>query len=125
MKKLLVVLFVLSLLSACGPIYSTTYKFIPPKTAKANKCISRCQAIKQSCEQNCSQERRMCRMGNTVLAGVNSTVRGANQVRGRALNTGINNCNFNCGCNSSYRECYASCGGEVIELKQCTAFCGD
>lgn len=32
-------------------------------------------------------------------------------------------CQHSCGCEPSYRSCYAACGGQVLQRDVCVAFC--
>lgn len=113
MFRLIVSLAMLAL-AGCGPMYSSSYQFVAPKSKVARQCIASCVQERQNCQAACTQRVRIC----------NFTSRRA-MIRGdRAFRPRVRNCNFVCSCDARYRACYTSCGGEVLEQKTCTAFCG-
>src|SRR3990167_3408790 len=118
------------LLTACGPVYQTTYTYDPPDAWSGRKCVNRCLEVKSQCNIECSRNNQVC----VAEARENGDFRYRQYVREqRRLNKPVvlgpedfidtNGCYSGCSCDSDYRECYMNCGGKVITHQRCVAFC--
>ena len=125
----------LLLIAGCGPVYQTTYELRPPENYQGRVCSNQCSQTQQFCQQNCSSQIQMCEY--------NERLRSENEYYGyveqqRAANKKVVLTpesfydSFRCSrstetcqaqCESSYRSCFASCGGTVIPHTQCVADC--
>jgi uncharacterized protein YceK len=120
------------LLSGCGPIYQTTYSYQPPRAQMGKMCISQCFQTKSMCQQMCQTQDQSCRTQEHQNAYFRYQAYHAQQVsRGKPVNKSINDfdnsfsvCQHSCSCTADFNMCYQSCGGSVLEHRECTAFCG-
>lgn len=126
---LLVAVFSL-LLTSCGPIYSTTYTYVPPKTKHGQRCANRCLEQKSTCTTNCNMVHQACRMEADAVAqpayqDYLRAQRKAGQAPVRRLSdfADYGNCGGDCGCGDTYNQCFTNCGGKIIPHTVCTAFC--
>ncbi len=127
--KLVLVTVLVALIAACGPIYSTNYKYIPPQSENGRMCIANCSSNNNTCEQMCNSNRTSCRMMNTTADLAAAAIdKGKTTTKRANTNANRSNCDYeynicrdNCGDN--YRSCYQNCGGQVIAERVCTAFC--
>ncbi|WP_115709543.1 hypothetical protein [Legionella sainthelensi] len=118
------------LLTSCGPIYNTEYSYIPPKSDVAKMCTAQCVQGRNDCEQSCRVDNENCRLRAQQSALFEYNHYKEEQTRmGFPINKTIkdfdrsSSCNNSCHCESTYRECYSACGGEVREHQVCVAFC--
>lgn len=127
---LLTLILSASLLTGCGPVYQTRYTFQPPHNWHGRKCVNRCLAERSQCYSNCRVSNQMCR-NSADMEALPSYLNYAHEQRkaGQPVYDNVNDfadksgCYSNCGCASSYRECYENCGGIVTPYTVCTAFC--
>ena len=131
LRKLCCFLFVALFLSACGPMYETTYTYVPPKDTKGQMCVMQCQNSKSLCQRLCDSETENCknRQMNEARFKYESYVsqqRAAGQQPTRDMNSFYDSygCHHKCHCGEDYRSCFALCGGQVIPQTTCVAFCG-
>jgi len=117
-------------LSACVPQYETVYSYEPPHSHFGRRCVNACLYDRTNCDEQCQNSEIACR--NTAdLIVMPEYLRYEQQKI--AWNLPINrcpadfadysNCHYNCGCASTYNECFSNCGGTVDESTQCVAFC--
>jgi hypothetical protein len=59
-KKLTALVFILLVTSACGPMYNTTYQYIPPQSFEGKQCLNNCMTMKQTCKNNCASQKNSC-----------------------------------------------------------------
>jgi hypothetical protein len=118
-------------LVGCGPIYQTEYDYIPPHSGIGKMCAMQCQQNKNTCEQMCQLKNDACRTQARQDAMYRYEMyRHRQRDIGRGINKGINDFNYGnycdtaCNCDSSFRTCYATCGGQVLTQRVCVAFCG-
>jgi hypothetical protein len=133
MKKYSVFLLILmvSLLSACGPIYQTTYTYSPPSSQTGKMCVNQCLQTKNNCQQMCQLQDQNCRMQARQDAFYRyqqyrdeQTSRGEKNDRSiDSFDDSYSRCNHSCHCVSDFNICYENCGGVVQKNKVCTAFC--
>ncbi len=127
-------LFLLLSLSACGPIYNTNYAFEQPKSANGKQCTNTCLQNRSTCNMQCNAQNEQCRMNARKVAlpayvrylvNQRKEEQAGRHDRDRTIDDFANysNCSSNCDCESTYRQCFAGCGGIVIENRQCVVFC--
>lgn len=118
------------LMTGCGPIYETTYSYVPPKSYRGRTCVNQCLSQKGSCRNNCRLLNQSCRLQANAAAEpayqayLRSMRRqGKPPVETIADFADYSGCQSNCGCDVNYRQCYTNCGGKIIPHTVCTAFC--
>lgn len=128
--RVTMLLSVLTLVSACGPIYKTTYTYDPPDAWSGRKCVNRCLAVQSRCKIACRRSNQAC-IANAQDEGAfryrqyarKQRRAGKKIVLGPGDFTDTQACHESCGCGTNYRECYLNCGGKVITHRRCVAFC--
>lgn len=121
-------------LSACGPVYDTTYQYSPPASGEGKICANQCSQIEQLCRRNCKLEYDSClaREREQARWDYEDYVRRQTS-RKQPLDKSPDDFNLDYRCTSSssceatcgndQRTCYTTCGGEVTATRVCTAFC--
>lgn len=130
-KAFLILMGFLLILTGCGPIYRTTYSYVPPANERGKMCVIQCQTSKKMCENLCEAKNSECtyRERDKAHFEYESYVRKQemeHQPVLRDLDSFYNRsaCSqFSCGCEEDYRSCYQLCGGQVVEHRECVAFC--
>jgi hypothetical protein len=129
-RKLLLVICSVFLLSGCGPVYQTHYSYIPPHSWRGRRCINRCLADRSFCRSQCQTNAQSCETNANLIAmpAYLSYVQQQNAANQPITNSvsdfaDYSNCSDHCGCESSYRACFVNCGGQVFANTQCVAFC--
>lgn len=125
MKKLLSLVGIALAISSCGPIYDTTYQFIPPNSEGGRACVYQCENSRSQCRQiedlrvdRCEQdsryEQRRCEDDVYRREG-----RGPkwHECGGLVCTPEYDRCD------DQYRSCYQSCGGTVQAETRCVANC--
>ena len=112
--------------SGCGPIYSTEYKFFPPKDPRSSYCIQQCESDADRCRQYQSAQHDSCEYENQRL--MNECNYQIQQSKGRGPKWHECGRQLSCDfpetrCISDFHNCYRYCGGTVIEEKVCVANC--
>ena len=117
-------------LVGCAPVYQTNYSYIPPKSWKGKQCVNRCLSNRSICRSVCRSATQSCRNTANLEAmpaylQYVAEQKNQNQPLLRTVSdfADYSNCSDHCGCESTYRECYANCGGQVMADTQCVAFC--
>ena len=123
-----VLLTVVAAMTACGPIYSTDYDFIAPKSDMSKMCTADCVQSKNMCEQSCRMENQDCRFRAQRDADRDydrylHEHRPEGNDKKRSDFDRSYQCNMSCNCEPTYRSCYSACGGTVLEKRTCVAFC--
>jgi len=140
-KGLLAALVLAPLASACGPLYSTTYRYVPPRDAFGRSCAQDCLAAKERCEERIERRHRMC-----VREAEDDAERAFRRYRkeriesGKPLKRSLSDferreaaaCGSGfalggekeSGCLPNYQMCFQNCGGAVVQQRECVAFCG-
>lgn len=123
-------------LSACGPMYNTSYAFQQPKSAGGKQCVNRCLENRSSCKMQCNMQNEQCR-ANARQAALPAYVLYVSNNKGEHHDkqkhrdrtktiddfADYSNCSSNCDCDNTYNQCFANCGGVITENRQCVAFC--
>lgn len=134
LKQIWALLFVLLLpLSACGPMYETQYTMVPPKTAEGRMCVMNCQQGRNLCRQSCKIDEQSCRAEARARAAEDYRAYvHAQQVEKKPIKKSPRDFEYAYGCGTSscerecdtdHRQCYTSCGGQVISRRVCTSSC--
>lgn len=118
------------LLSGCGPIYQTTYTYKTPKSYRGRMCVNRCLRTKNRCYTMASLTDQNCRLiaDNAARPAYRQYIREQKR-QGFPIWKKISdfadysNCHQTQYCNSSYKQCFTNCGGQIIPHTVCTAFC--
>ena len=116
----------LQVITACGPIYSTEYKFVPPKSSGGKSCLDRCPDMKDQCleieelnKDECEEiNRRHMEDCEDEISRKEHRAPKWNEC-GKIKGCGVSTER----CEEAYRSCYRACGGEVIEEQVCVANC--
>ena len=114
--------------TACSPIYSTTYELIPPNDQMGKMCMMQCEQLKATCEQTnivCSTAQMSCESTARLEKERCYANAGDNFAAQKNCDWNARKCNV-CSkqdCDSNYRTCFATCGGKVIPHTECTAYC--
>ena len=130
-------LFVFCLLAlaagACTPVYQTSYAYDVPDDEQGKFCVNQCQLARQSCDMSCQSREQVCQAERAEQAALSySRYVKERADKGEPIEKEprdfrrYGSCdNNNCGgrCASTFRSCYMSCGGRVLETKTCTLFC--
>jgi hypothetical protein len=126
MRHLAIALIAL-LLAGCGPIYDTTYRYLPPSDPLSRPCITQCLTSRDSCrnvqelkaensrlrcERDAGDDFERCLFNAKDEQGKNSCRR---RTCSESTNLGV--------CEADYRVCFQSCGGIVEEERVCTFNC--
>ena len=129
MKQLMIFMSIITL-TACGPIYNTQSDYVAPKSDISKMCTAQCVQSRNVCEQSCRMENQDCRIHARKNAQHEfDRYYHQRQRDGANIDKRINDfdrsyeCNANCNCEPSYRDCYAACGGTILAQKTCIAFC--
>jgi hypothetical protein len=133
-KRLLLAIVLAMSAAACGPIYNTTFQYVPPGDQQGRSCVRDCQSDKQECDfrvervtYQCERDdeeqaeyafRRYTRERAEAKLPLKKDVRDfmRHDCSGRASQKQER-------CNASFNMCFESCGGQVIEQQECVAFC--
>ena len=127
MNKILLTLFFTLALAACGPFYSTEYRYQPPADDRGRACVAQCEASKTQCRVNadlraenrelkCEAQARddyeRCLFNAKGEGGKNSCAR-------RSCSESADTRT----CETDHRVCFEACGGVVQSQQVCTFNC--
>ena len=126
-------LLLLALVTACGPVYQTSYEVVPPQSETGRMCANNCLMLKQNCEQTCRIEEAHCTERarlmerNDYLEYVAvQTASGKPVKRSGPTSRRYYDCSQDAcyaACAGNYNICHTNCGGQIIPHTTCTAFC--
>lgn len=129
------------LLSACGPQIRTQYDYTPPQSSEGMQCLSSCQATSTQCQADLEFRKDQCRADAEREAEFEFRLRrseyqvaiGRFQVdpiryplpdKPQKPYVSTYHCdNMSNTCESQFRTCYRSCGGQIRETQVCVANC--
>lgn len=119
------IIFVLSFLSACGPIYSTDYNFSPPRSAEGRACVFQCEIGRQQCNEIEGLKQDRCEhYSDQELYDCERDIRRRKGREPKWYECSSRSCDADSDrCDQSYRYCYQACGGEVNQVTNCVANC--
>ncbi len=120
-------------LTACGPVYTTEYQMVPPKSQSGQMCASNCILAAQNCKLACENSSLQCQQGeryraeNEYLKYKNERIKAGKEVK-RSENSFYSS--YRCDtddcdarCDDMMHACYTTCGGQIIPHTYCSAFC--
>ncbi|WP_211100120.1 hypothetical protein [Azospirillum halopraeferens] len=129
----LVLFAVLLALAGCGPVIETQYTLIPPSSPEGRMCVAQCQQTTQYCRQSCRLEKQTCVADQRSRAMmdyqqyVNERTAKKEPIKRTPSSFEqtwrCNDSGCDGACQSDFRTCFATCGGQVIPRQVCTAFC--
>jgi len=129
-RKLLLVICGVFLLSGCGPVYQTHYSYVPPHSWRGRRCVNRCLNDRSFCRSQCQTNDQSCQsnanleaMPEYLMYVHHRQQQNEPAYRSPSDFADYSNCTDSCGCESSYRACFTNCGGSVLANTQCVAFC--
>lgn len=120
------------LVTACGPVYKTSYSFAPPPTAEGRQCAQSCLQTHNECKAQCEVKKTQCREIESLKAEnaylkyvAEQKDKGKEVERTQSSFADYGQCDTGCeeNCAFSHRVCHVNCGGNVTERRYCTAFC--
>jgi hypothetical protein len=118
------------LLSGCGPMYQTSYSYIPPHSRSGRRCVNQCLNDRSMCRSQCQTNLQSCKTNANLIAmpqylSYVQTQNAAHQPINQSISdfADYSGCSSQCGCTSTYHACFTNCGGSVIANTQCVAFC--
>lgn len=146
MATIILSLSIAMLLTACGPVYQTHYKFHPPKSWKGRRCINHCLKARTQCRNRCHRVEQQCRFAAKQAGQIRyleylasehmqhdrsvshakskgQPIPASPQLKSAGDFIDYSGCHHSCGCNQDYRQCYSNCGGQVIAITRCVRFC--
>jgi hypothetical protein len=122
------------LLTACGPIYRTTYSYTAPDTLVPRACIHACGNAWDRCHDKANDEVRDCEISaerdekknfeeyKRMREGKNMKVDKTSGFFNRGFCSSIQS-RLDQKCRSHFDNCYTSCGGTITPIKECILFC--
>lgn len=124
-KALIALACVCTALSACGPIYDTQYSFIPPKNSQGRICIGNCDNLQMQCRHIEDMRVSQCEQQSRLDRDLCERELRLDEDRSAKWYecTGISCTSDYTLCESQYRNCFQSCGGEVRAETRCVANC--
>lgn len=118
------------LLIGCGPMYETQYTYTPPASNIGKFCAAECINHRSSCEQMCHMTYNSCmdRMEDNARREfehykMKKISEGKKIERSLEWYRHPSECRNDCGCQSTYHDCYTTCGGKVTAREVCVANC--
>ncbi len=124
LHKIIIVILAL-VLTACGPMRKpTSYRLVPPSSAKGQRCLKNCHTIKMMCYKTCHDVDPVCNKQNKARAkekfaryktrqtenGLPVSKTWQNFYNARACKDKA------CGCKEDYNACFQMCGGQLIPV---------
>lgn len=126
-RGLILRLLALTVLVACGPIYSTDYNFFAPEDPQGRACVSMCRSAKNYCVQ-AAESRADLQESRCELEAERDYERclarsrpedAKSCYRRPCMNPGVNDAR----CESEFRSCYMDCGGDIETIRSCHFNC--
>lgn len=112
------------LLSACGPVYETSYSFIPPTKESGQTCVFQCEMTRNQCFQLEEMKEQNCEMQSKYEYDRCQRDLEARGKKEKWYDCSYDSCSADTErCESLYRSCYSACGGTVQTHRVCTMFC--
>lgn len=119
--------------TACGPVYTTDYQLIAPRTEQGRMCANNCMLASQNCKLTCQNSNLQCeqtaryRARSKFLEYKNDRLAAGKEVKRsedsfyHTYDCGTSECDENC--DAMMHSCYTTCGGQVVPHTYCSAFC--
>jgi hypothetical protein len=123
--------------AACGPVYEPGYRLEPPPASEAAaSCLAACAASRDACVAAAAQRLDACEDRATLLKQVCTNNAQLDYLTCSAADRrdGYSCYRRQCprpvcsragleSCGADYRDCFAACGGKVVEEQRCVANC--
>lgn len=124
MFKRILILCCSLLLTACYPIYETTYNLTPPSSQEGLYCVNSCLAVQQNCNIACMQTQNNCES----LTETRRMISSLNESSTYSSYSDYSRCKENksrcdASCRGTYHQCYQNCGGAVQSETKCVLNC--
>ena len=115
-------------LSGCGPVYSTQYRYTPPLDANGKMCVNQCANTREMCrvmeESRASQEQSQCQQNATMRYALCLSNAKTDQARSQCNSSSYCSRSVNTErCEGAYRQCFQNCGGRVDSFQVCDFGC--
>jgi hypothetical protein len=117
-------------LSACGPIYKTTYSYQPPHSNMGRMCTTQCLQNQNSCQSMCEMRKQTCLIQTRQDAHDRyEEYKHRREREHKSVDKTPGDfqhswdCDQDCGCDGAFNVCYQTCGGIVTPHQECVAFC--
>lgn len=137
LNRISCLIFIVLAATGCGPIYESRYQYIPPLDYQGIACTNNCLTNKTYCKQQCTLdkincERLMDAKGDADYYRAYSDYQTRQKLYpySKAPERNTFNYNYRCDslacdrlCEENHNICYRNCGGQVIEYRECVAFC--
>jgi hypothetical protein len=117
-------LLTLSLLGcATGPVYKTTYEYIPPESSEGKACTHQCETMRVQCEriEDMQTERQRLDAEKQYQKCKKAQAQGA--IGAFCVDTSVFMRPDYTKCKQDYRRCFERCGGKVLERTICVKNC--
>lgn len=112
------------LITGCGPVYNTTYRLTPPKSASGRSCILNCSTIQSQCEHLERIEADRCEDRSRWEQRECERDFERRGEKPKWYDCVADSCTPELErCEEQYRRCYESCGGEVHAETVCVSGC--
>ena len=121
LKMCLLLLGVLSSVTACGPQYQTVYDYQPPQSKDGLACIRQC-SINQTDNNACNLSHRT-KKDIKRLHSPSPAQEPEEPTLEEHIELYSEKCSMQCGCDDSYRTCYQGCGGNINSREVCIDNC--
>lgn len=115
----------LMFVSGCGPVYQTSYSFVPPEAVAGRSCVYNCEIIKRQCIDLQNRDAQDCeRRSDWEIRDCESRIRLAENRSPKWYECGGETCSADIErCDGEYRGCYELCGGRVKATTVCVSNC--
>ncbi len=123
MLRLLILLVLMTILTACGTHHhKAEYTYQPPQSNMDKKCVTQCAQGKRYCQQICQLKHPRCFFQAHQHALNQYKIYKQERIRkGEKVIKTLHDfeqsapCYNACNCVPSFNTCYTACGGQVIE----------
>ncbi len=139
--RLIFLLLIGLLLTACGPRYETEVTLIPPRGQRGQACVEQCQSLREACTDHCAANQRQCekraRMEDDMDRSLYSSSLRGGPFAGYGAGIGLGGvyggglrgyqlcqptaCESHCA--EEMYACYTPCGGTVQRTTRCAQHC--
>jgi hypothetical protein len=139
MRRLVLALAILASFGGCGPVYKPGYRLEAPADAarpEVQQCLAACTVARDACLGPAQERLDAC---ETRASMMQDSCRSNAQIDYQICLRQIEQTGRTCArricqrmacprqeveaCEASYRDCFAACGGKVLEEPRCVANC--